>query len=156
MAIAATAYWGYLSIVKRIQPQVNWTPLTWLIVADLVCVYCSWAFVPADAPAKRKLSLWAGLGLLLGFVIAGAWSIGLFLLPSWLLLMSLAVIDYVRQSELDAILQRVIAFTARISIVVVVAIIQIIVRIAWGQIGAGVMPQFGQGSSGSGSVTTSP
>jgi hypothetical protein len=97
MAAVATLYcvWAFSYTLVEPRGRINWIPLAYFVCMNALCLYSAWALNTGNPNRLISLSVWIAQGLLLGFVIAGMWSIGFFFAPSWLLLTLLALIDLI-------------------------------------------------------------
>jgi hypothetical protein len=77
---------GYLNVI----------PLVYLLSMNACCLYGVWVVWTQPTTAVLRRAIWATQGIWLGFIVAGMWSIGLFFVPSWLILSALALIDLAR------------------------------------------------------------
>jgi hypothetical protein len=73
--------------------RINWIPIVYFICMNALCLYGVWlAWMRPPSHILRR-SIWVALGLWLGFIVAGSWSIGLYFVPGWLVMTSLAFVE---------------------------------------------------------------
>jgi hypothetical protein len=89
MIVSAAAWWG-LRVQQSLWPLPDLYLLE-MLAASALATWGIWS--QAERPASLRLILtWASIGIMLGFVILGAFSIGFFYLPVVVLLVSAAIL----------------------------------------------------------------